>query len=84
MGGGVIYPDQRVVVTQPTAGVFKAFDATCTHAGCIVGSISGGKITCPCHGSQYRVADGSVARGPTEAPLPMKTVTVKGGIIAVS
>ncbi len=31
VGGGKIYADQDVVVTQPTAGQFKAFSSTCTH-----------------------------------------------------
>lgn len=33
VGGGKVYPDQRIVVTQPTAGQYKAFSARCTHAG---------------------------------------------------
>ena len=34
VGSGLIV--DKVVVTQPTAGVFKGFSATCTHAGCTV------------------------------------------------
>ena len=84
VGGGMIYPDKKVVVTQPTAGTFKAFDATCTHQGCLVAEISGGNITCPCHGSQYKVADGSVVRGPATRALTPKTATVTGTTITVS
>ena len=60
VGGGKIYDEQRLVVTQPTAGTFKAFDSLCTHMGCVVTSIFAGKINCPCHQSQYSVVDGSV------------------------
>src|SRR5437867_1064077 len=55
VGGGKVFSAQKVVVTQPTAGSFKAFTAICTHHACIVGEVSGGKIKCPCHGSQYSI-----------------------------
>jgi Rieske Fe-S protein len=76
VGGGKIFKDKKVVVTQPKQGEFKAFSATCTHRGCTVGSVSDGKIHCPCHGSAFNVTDGSVANGPAEKPLPSKNVTV--------
>ncbi|MCA1220744.1 Rieske (2Fe-2S) protein, partial [Streptomyces sp. 8L] len=59
-GGGKIFTDQKVVVTQPKANEFKAFSAVCTHQGCTVASISDGTIKCPCHGSTYSIVDGSV------------------------
>jgi Rieske Fe-S protein len=84
VGGGKIYPNIKVVVTQPSSGQFRAFDATCQHAGCLVADIKGGVIICPCHGSTYNVADGSVHEGPTTKPLPPKTATVSGDTIVVS
>ena len=51
-------------MTQPTAGTFKAFSAICTHQGCMVGEVADGTIICPCHGSQFTIADGSVAQRP--------------------
>lgn len=83
-GGGKIYAQQNVVVTQPTAGDFKAFSATCTHMGCQVAKVADGKILCPCHGSQYSITDGSVVGGPAPAPLPAKQVTDQGGNLVVS
>jgi Rieske Fe-S protein len=79
VGGGKIFADQRIVVTQPKQGEFKAFSATCTHRGCTVGTISGGKIHCPCHGSAFNIADGSVANGPAARPLPSKDISVANG-----
>ncbi len=84
VGGGEIFADQKVVVTQPTAGTYKAFSAVCTHQGCTVSSVSNGIIQCPCHGSQYSIVDGSVKSGPAPRPLPAKTATVKNGEIFVS
>jgi Rieske Fe-S protein len=78
VGGGTVFEQQRLVVTQPKAGTFKAFSAVCTHAGCVVGDVSGGTINCPCHGSQFKVADGSVAAGPAGRALKEVAITVKG------
>ena len=83
-GGGKIYADQMAVVTQPVAGTFKAFDTTCTHMACQVATVSDGTINCPCHGSKYKIADGSVANGPAVRGLAVKTVTVSGNTITVS
>jgi Rieske Fe-S protein len=79
VGSGKIFADQKVVVTQPTQGNFKAFDTTCTHAGCPVSKVEGGLIHCECHGSQYKVADGSVAKGPATKGLAAKTVKLENG-----
>jgi Rieske Fe-S protein len=79
VGGGKIYKSQKVVVTQPKQGEFKAFSAVCTHRGCTVDSVSDGKIHCPCHGSAFNVTDGSVANGPADKPLPSKSVTAQNG-----
>ncbi|MCW2855677.1 MAG: hypothetical protein JWR52_1292 [Marmoricola sp.] len=84
VGGGMIFPDQDVVVTQPTAGHFKAFSATCTHQGCLVAQVAAGTIDCPCHFSRYSITDGAVVSGPAPSPLPQKTVTVTGTSLTVS
>jgi Rieske Fe-S protein len=83
LGGGKIFQAQTFVVTQPTQGQFRAFDATCTHQQCLVSSIDGGLIMCPCHGSQYHITDGSVARGPATRSLAAKTVTVSGDQVVI-
>jgi Rieske Fe-S protein len=84
VGGGKIFTSEKVVVTQPKQGEFKAFSAVCTHRGCTVGSVSDGKIHCPCHGSAFNVADGSVANGPADKPLPAKSVSVQNGELKLS
>jgi Rieske Fe-S protein len=83
VGGGTIFPDEKVVVTQPEEGDFRAFSATCTHQGCLVSSISDGTINCACHGSQFSIADGSVQGGPAGGPLPGVDITVEGDQITL-
>ena len=84
VGGGVIRAADKVVVTQATAGQYKAFSAVCQHQGCTVGSIEGKNIVCPCHGSAYSIVDGSVVKGPTTKPLIPKSATTEGSDLVVS
>jgi Rieske Fe-S protein len=77
-GGGKIIGGKNIVITQPQAGTFKAFTAVCTHQGCIVSSVSGGTINCPCHGSKFSIKDGSVVNGPAPSPLAKVAITVEG------
>ena len=84
VGGGKIFADQKVVVTQPTSGDFKAFSAVCTHQACVVSSIANGTINCACHGSQYDIATGAVKQGPATKARPEKTVAVSGDGITVT
>ncbi|MGP4001293.1 Rieske (2Fe-2S) protein [Streptomyces sp. 8N706] len=83
-GGGMVFKDQKVVVTQPTAGEFKAFSAICTHQGCPVKDIKGDVINCPCHNSNFSVTDGSVKSGPAKKPLPPAKITVDGDSIKLA
>lgn len=83
-GGGKIFASQGVVVTQPTAGTYKAFSSKCTHQGCAVSSISNGVIVCPCHKSEFSVTDGSVKKGPATQALPAEQITVSGDSITLA
>lgn len=83
-GGGKIFSDAKVVVTQPSAGEYKAFSAICTHMQCVVDKVANKTIDCPCHGSQFSITDGSVVAGPAPSPLPAKTVTISSGNIVLS
>jgi Rieske Fe-S protein len=78
VGGGKILTDKKIVITQPQAGSFHAFTAICTHLGCIVNTVSGGTINCPCHGSKYSIVNGSVVNGPAPLPLAAVSIMVQG------
>ncbi|MFF1415023.1 Rieske (2Fe-2S) protein [Streptomyces sp. NPDC058289] len=76
VGGGTVLKDEKLVVTQPTAGSFRCFTAVCTHQGCLVNKVEAGTIDCPCHGSKFKDTDGAVAKGPATKPLEEKKITV--------
>jgi Rieske Fe-S protein len=82
VGGGVIV--EGTVITQPTAGEFKAFSNICTHQGCEVSEIADGTINCTCHGSKFSVEDGEPTDGPANAPLAAKAITVDGESITLA
>ncbi|GAA4147982.1 Rieske (2Fe-2S) protein [Actinomadura keratinilytica] len=84
VGGGKVFKAQKVVVTQPQQGQFKAFDVTCPHRGCPVDAVSGGTINCPCHGSKFDINDGSVVSGPSDKGLTAKQINVQGGQITLA
>jgi Rieske Fe-S protein len=78
VGSGVIVDE--VVITQPTAGVFKGFSSVCPHRGCNVSEVTEGNIVCPCHGSRFDL-EGAVVTGPATEPLASKPISVKGDAI---
>jgi nitrite reductase/ring-hydroxylating ferredoxin subunit len=76
VGGGTIFSDASVVVTQPESGTFKGFSTRCTHQGCAVTSVSDGFIVCPCHNSRFAVTDGAPTAD-SEATQPLATVAIE-------
>lgn len=68
------------------AGVIRALADRCTHAG---GPLNEGEVgadlcvTCPWHGSRFRLADGAVVQGPATAPAPAFDVRVADGNVEV-
>ncbi|HEX4017796.1 MAG TPA: Rieske (2Fe-2S) protein [Frankiaceae bacterium] len=77
-GGGVILTKSKIVLTKGSDGTVHGFSAVCTHQGCTVDKISGGVISCPCHGSRYDAQTGAVVGGPAPAPLAKVAVVVRG------
>ncbi|GAA1536357.1 Rieske (2Fe-2S) protein [Nocardioides humi] len=78
VGGGLILADEKVVLTQPSAGTFEAFTAVCTHQGLLVTSVEDGTIHCANHGSSYSASTGEVEGGPAPSALAKVDITVEG------
>ncbi len=59
--------------------------ASCTHQGgpLAEGRFADGCVTCPWHGSTFRLADGSVVRGPAAASQPVYEARVTDGKVEV-
>lgn len=72
--------DIQVMVLRD-GGNIVALDNTCTHAGGPLneGTIEAGCVTCPWHGSQFRLADGAAVHGPAAAPEPSYEARVQDG-----
>ncbi|MGH3170587.1 MAG: ubiquinol-cytochrome c reductase iron-sulfur subunit, partial [Trebonia sp.] len=83
VGGGVIFTAEKVAVTQPVKGEFRAFSAVCTHVGCLCNKVADGTIDCPCHGSKFKITDGAVVTGPAPTALPSRTISVAGDKITL-
>jgi Rieske Fe-S protein len=79
VGSGVIYTADKVVVTRPVKGEYRAFSAVCTHVGCILNQVADGTIDCPCHGSKFTITTGAVVAGPAPIPLPKKKIKIEDG-----
>jgi Rieske Fe-S protein len=78
-GGGLVLADEGVVLVRGDGEEVHAFSATCTHQGCPVSEVSGGRIVCPCHGSAFDADTGEVVGGPATSALPPVDVVVQGG-----
>ncbi|MDQ3866076.1 MAG: Rieske 2Fe-2S domain-containing protein [Actinomycetota bacterium] len=73
-----------VLVTRQNGRVF-AMSNRCSHRGGPLhrGEIANGCVTCPWHGSVFRLEDGSVERGPSAYPQPVFDVRIREGTIEV-
>lgn len=85
-GGVVVYFDDEtsVVVAQPKKGTYTAFDAKCTHAGCMCSEVDNNLIICWCHDSRFSSVDGKRRSGPAKKPLPVIKTKIKGEDIVVA
>ncbi|TVT58460.1 Rieske (2Fe-2S) protein [Amycolatopsis rhizosphaerae] len=62
-----------------------ALDAVCSHAGGPLekGAFDDVCVTCPWHGSIFRLADGHIERGPASSPQPVYETRVADGQIQI-
>ena len=73
------------VVAVRAGGAVRVLADRCSHMSGPLsdGELADGCLTCPWHGSVFRIADGSVARGPATAPQPAFETREVGGAIQV-
>ena len=64
----------------------NAIGAICAHQGGPLeqGTLEGDVVTCPWHGSQFCVRDGSIVAGPTAYPQPAFRARVVNGRVRVA
>jgi nitrite reductase/ring-hydroxylating ferredoxin subunit len=62
-----------------------AIGAVCAHQGGPLekGKLDGDVVTCPWHGSQFCVRDGSIVHGPTAYPQPAFNVRIAGDRVLI-
>jgi len=80
-----VQADGRQILLYSHDGTLYALDNLCSHAAGLLsrGAVEGLTVTCPLHGSQYCLADGSVRRGPSHQPQPVIRTRVRTGWIEV-
>jgi nitrite reductase/ring-hydroxylating ferredoxin subunit/uncharacterized membrane protein len=67
-------------------GQVYALSNRCVHRGGALdeGELEDGCVICPLHGSRFRLADGSVERGPAAYPQPAWQVRERDGVIELN
>jgi nitrite reductase/ring-hydroxylating ferredoxin subunit len=77
--------DGMPVLVTRIAGELNAIGDRCSHRGCMLhdGSLEGDTVVCRCHGSTFRLDDGSIVKGPATAPQPALDVRIENGEVQV-
>ncbi len=88
VGSGVMFlvkaPNIMVLITQPKAGTFRAFNPACTHEGFQLNGVQGKNLVCPVHGAQFDMTTGGVKRGPAQKALSQYKLTKIGTAIYIN
>jgi nitrite reductase/ring-hydroxylating ferredoxin subunit len=77
--------DGRRVLLSRVDGTVSAMENACSHAGgpLCEGTISEGVVTCPWHGSRFRLSDGAVVGGPATFPQLQLEARMRKGQIEI-
>jgi Rieske Fe-S protein len=73
-----------MLVVRTDATTISAYTATCTHEQCTINGFTENVFQCPCHGSRFNPANGSVLRGPATQPLRRFTATITNGVVSIT
>lgn len=81
---GVTVEETPVLLVR-SGGQVQAMHDRCSHRGCLLseGDLDGDAIVCKCHGSKFRLSDGSIERGPATTPQPSYEVREREGQIEI-
>ena len=73
------------VLVVNLSGHFPCLAGRCTHAGAPLaeGKLDGEVLPCPWHGSQFKITDGSVLRGPAEKSLKIYSTVVRDNFLFI-
>lgn len=84
-GRAVVEVGGTTVLLVSQGDGIAALADTCNHAGCSLfeGAVSDGAVTCPCHGSRFRLSDGQTLAGPAAASQPTFETRVRDGMVEV-
>lgn len=77
--------DGRKVLVHRHGMLVAAMENACAHLGGPLdeGDVADGVVTCPWHGSRFRLADGSLVRGPSTFPQLRLEARVRDGFVEV-
>jgi nitrite reductase/ring-hydroxylating ferredoxin subunit/uncharacterized membrane protein len=82
---GTHVDDVAVLLVRADSRLYALADR-CSHRGCLLheGQLNeDGTVTCPCHGSTFRLHDGSIVNGPATSPQPTFEVRANEGIVQI-
>ena len=73
-----------VLITQPRKGVWRAFNANCTHQNVPVAGAANNVVVCNQHGAQFDADSGARTAGPARRALTKLSVAVSGTSVKVT
>lgn len=85
--GGMLFftaGSKKLFVQRVSDTELLALSAVCTHAGCTVSFNGVDRFSCPCHGSAFDPADGSVLNGPAARPLANFAAAITGDDVEIT
>ena len=79
------YVEDSEILVVNLDGRFFCLNGRCTHAGAPLaeGTLNGEVLTCPWHGSQFNITDGTVVRGPAYKQLKAYPTLVKDNFLFI-
>jgi nitrite reductase/ring-hydroxylating ferredoxin subunit len=88
VGSGKVFTpagsNRAVLVTQPRKGVWRAFDARCTHEQVPVAGAANNVVVCNMHGAKFTADTGAATAGPARRSLTQFKVAVSGTSVKVT